>query len=83
MMGGMTLTERRARKAEREAPRARIDAAQVATRAVVESGVCPCCGSPVKRNLSLTGWWQCSQYGSDGFRADSNRPQCGWQGFTQ
>jgi hypothetical protein len=31
----------------------------------------------------LTGWWQCSQYGAEGFRADSTKPSCGWQGFTE
>ena len=53
------------------------------TLAVVVSGVCPQCGSRVKRNLALTGWYQCSQYGADGFRADSTKPQCSWQGFTE
>ena len=53
------------------------------TLTVVVSGVCPQCGSRVKRNLSLTGWYQCSQYGADGFRADSTKPQCSWQGFTE
>ena len=51
--------------------------------AIVSTGVCPLCGWPVKRNLALTGWYQCSQYGSDGFRADSSKPQCSWQGFTE
>jgi hypothetical protein len=51
--------------------------------AIVATGVCPLCGWPVKRNLALTGWYQCSQYGADGFRADSTKPQCSWQGFTE
>lgn len=42
---------------------------------------CPCCSRAIKRNLSLTGWWQCSQFGAVGFRADSNMPACNWQAF--
>lgn len=42
---------------------------------------CPCCGREIKRNLSLTGWWQCSQFGAVGFRADSSMPACSWQAF--
>jgi hypothetical protein len=53
------------------------------TQAVVDSGKCPQCGSKVKPNYSITGWWQCEQYGSTGFRARDNDPQCSWQGFTQ
>lgn len=78
----MTKTERAERKAERAASAARIAEAQAETRAVVASGRCPCCKSGLKRNLSLTGWWQCEQYGSDGFRKDSSKPHCNWQGFT-
>lgn len=78
----MTKAERAERRAERKASAERIVRAHAETMAVVQSGVCPCCGSKVKRNLALTGWWQCSQYGSDGFRADNSKPQCSWQGFT-
>lgn len=42
---------------------------------------CPCCGRKIKRNLSLTGWWQCSQFGAVGFRVDSTQPACNWQAF--
>lgn len=42
---------------------------------------CPSCGRPIKRNLSLTGWWQCSQFGAEGFRVDSSKPACSWQAF--
>lgn len=46
----------------------------------IESG-CPECGAKVKRNLSMTGWWQCSQLGAEGFRADPAKPSCSWQMF--
>ena len=51
--------------------------------AILAKGTCPQCGKPVKRNLALKGWWQCSQFGSDGFRSDSSLPQCSWQGFSE
>lgn len=51
--------------------------------AIVEIGKCPQCGRPLRRNLSLSGWWQCSQFGAEGFRADSTLPACDWQGFTE
>lgn len=69
-------------KIERRAREARIEKAKAEVRAVVATGRCPICGAAVKRNLSLTGWWQCEQLGAVGFRADPNKPSCNWQGFT-
>jgi hypothetical protein len=51
-------------------------------RQALEHG-CPCCRAKIKRNLSLTGWWQCSQFGAVGFRADATKPSCSWQTFTE
>jgi hypothetical protein len=51
-------------------------------RRIVSSGVCPDCASGLRQNLAILGWWQCEQYGSDGFRADSAKPQCSFQTFT-
>lgn len=73
----------RATKAQRAAEKARREARQAEARAVVAAGKCPLCGSGLRRNLALTGWWQCEQYGSDGFRKDSSRPACGFQTFTE
>lgn len=50
---------------------------------IVAGGKCPQCGSGLRRNLALTGWWQCEQYGADGFRARSEDPACSWQTFTE
>ena len=50
--------------------------------AVVKTGVCPVCGMKLVRNSSLTGWWQCSQFGAETHRADPTRPSCSWQTFT-
>lgn len=36
-----------------------------------------------RRNSSLAGWWQCAQFGAVGFRADSSKPACSWQTFTE
>lgn len=72
-----------ARKADRKAAAARIAAAQAETRAVVASGRCPQCSGSLRRNLALTGWYQCAQYGAVGFRADGTKPACSWQGFTE
>jgi ssDNA-binding Zn-finger/Zn-ribbon topoisomerase 1 len=74
---------RKEKLAMEKARRERIAKAQAETRAVVATGRCPKCGSALRRNLSLTGWWQCEQFGAVGFRARSNEPACGWQGFTE
>ncbi|KKN81354.1 hypothetical protein LCGC14_0319670 [marine sediment metagenome] len=79
----MTLTEKRARRTERAESKRRIEQAQKETRAIVTTGICPECGSGLQQNLALTGWWQCDQYGADGFRKDDSKPACGWQGFTK
>jgi DNA repair exonuclease SbcCD ATPase subunit len=79
----LTLEEKRARKAEREASVAKMKKAQEETRAIVATGVCPLCGRKLKRNLSLTGWYMCSQSGSEQFRIEPRLPSCSWQGFTE
>ena len=38
----------------------------------VGRGTCPDCRAALKRNLALTGWWQCVGYGT----------ACGFQCFT-
>ena len=78
-----TLTERQPKKALAKEAVARIAAAQAATRAVVATGICPDCGTRLRRNMSLTGWWQCAQLGAVGFRLDPTKPACNWQGFTE
>lgn len=47
--------------------------------AIVRSGVCPQCGAGIRRNLAITGWYQCEQYGAEGFRKDSAKPSCSFQ----
>ena len=76
---------RRTRKlsAEDMASNERIKATHRATAEAAKRNECPTCGSKVKRNSSLAGWWQCAQFGAPQFRADPNAPACDWQGFTE
>jgi hypothetical protein len=48
-------------------------------RGILDAGCCPDCGSGLKQNLSITGWWQCEQFGAAGFRMDDNKPSCDFQ----
>lgn len=75
--------ERDVLRRERKAADARMSAAKAATLVIVQSGKCPLCGSKLRYNGSLPGWWQCSQFGAEGFRADSKKANCDWQGFTE
>jgi len=77
-MPRLSLRERRLQKLEQEKRRQ----AREAEVALALKNGCPCCGAPIRRNLALTGWWQCSQFGAVGFRADPDKPACSWQTFT-
>lgn len=79
----MSKVERAARREAAQASRQRMEAARAAVAAVVASGRCPICGSSVRRNSALAGWWQCEQYGAPGFRARPADPACDWQGFSE
>jgi hypothetical protein len=69
--------------AQNKASAARMLAARAAALAVVATGKCPNCRAKLRRNSSIAGWWQCSQLGAVGFRADPALPSCDWQGFTE
>lgn len=64
------------------AKEARIERDRQEARDAIAANRCPVCARPVRRNLSLTGWIQCNQYGADTHRADASQPACSWQGFT-
>lgn len=70
-------------KAAKMAEKAKREARVAEAVAVVKSGKCPQCGSGLRRNLALSGWWQCAQFGAEGFRADSSKPACSFQTFTE
>ena len=61
----------------------RIERAKEIFRGHVSRGICPTCGGKLKRNLSMTGWWQCEQLGAEIIRKDATRPSCNFQGFTE
>jgi hypothetical protein len=82
-MGRMTVEQRQLRAADRKASERRMKLARAETLGIVIGGRCPTCGAGLRRNLALSGWWQCAQYGAEGFRADSSKPSCSWQGFTE
>jgi hypothetical protein len=78
----------RCRKRKAEAGRSlcwdcRHDDIRSEARAVVATGLCPRCGARLRRNGALAGWYQCEQYGADGFRKDSSKPACSFQTFTE
>ena len=72
----------RTTKQQRTAEKAERDARIAEAVAIVATGKCPQCGRPLRRNNSMTGWWQCSQLGAEGFRADASKPSCSFQTFT-
>lgn len=53
--------------------------------AIVQTGKCPRCGQPLKRNLALTGWWQCVCYASLPMRDPKYKdlPSCDFQCFVE
>jgi hypothetical protein len=69
-------------KMNRKQRQAEIEARIAQAIEIVKTGKCPQCGSALRRNNALTGWWQCEQYGSDGFRKDDSKPSCSFQTFT-
>ena len=48
-----------------------LDLIEIKNKQIVATGKCPKCGSELKRNLAISGWWQCGEY-----------KQCGFQCFT-
>ena len=67
---------------ERKAHQERIEMLKEQVQAIVNTGICPECKADLKRNLSMTGWWQCEQLGAVGFRKDPTKSSCNWQGFV-
>ena len=66
----------------RKCHREKMAASYAKGQAIVDSGKCPDCGSGLRHNNSMLGWWQCEQYGAEGFRARPNDPACSFQTFT-
>ena len=65
--------------AERKAKEAERAKRMEAEKAIVATGKCPRCGRNIRPNSAIRGWYQCEQYGAEGFRKDSSQPSCDWQ----
>lgn len=80
------MTERaakmRATRAANKAAKERQEKSRADAQRIVATGKCPLCGGGLRNNLAITGWWQCLQYGSTGFRKDDSKPSCDFQCFT-
>lgn len=65
--------------------RARLDAIHAEAAAIVATGVCPDCGTPLVRNSAIAGWWQCGAYACESHRRPEYRglPKCSFQIFTE
>ena len=77
------LRTRRQRAQDRKAALDRHAQIMRENRRIVLTGKCPECGSALRRNSALAGWWQCEQFGAEGFRKDSTKPACSFQTFTE
>lgn len=75
------MTRRTARTAHAD----RMNALRAQAAAIVETGHCPHCGTPLVRNLALAGWWQCGAFGEASFRKPEHRDRahCSFQTFTE
>lgn len=73
---------RSAKAAERKARQESLDRAYAEADRIVAGHKCPRCGSGLRRNSALAGWWQCEQYGSGHFRARPQDKECDFQCFT-
>lgn len=72
-------------KAQRNEHKAKMARIHAEAQQIVASGKCPDCGSGLRRNITLTGWWQCGCYGTDAFRSPEYRGKtsCNFQCFTE
>lgn len=77
--------KRQATIAENRASAARMEAAKAEAQRVVATGQCPLCGLPLRRNSSLTGWWQCVACCAPSCSPPEHRdkPRCSFQCFTE
>lgn len=67
---------------DKTAHRDKMDRLYEQNAQIVATNKCPNCGSALRRNWSMTGWWQCEQFGSEQFRARPQESACSWQAFT-
>jgi hypothetical protein len=74
-----------ARKTKNQIHRERMDAIRAENQAIVATGVCPQCGTELKRNSAMAGWFQCGAFGEPYFRKPGHKklPKCSFQCFTE
>ena len=60
-----------------------MDTLHAEAKKIVETGKCPRCGSGLRRNLAMAGWWQCLQFGAGTFRTRQQDTECDFQTFTE
>ncbi len=79
------MANRRQAVAERKAARERIEAAIARAREVVATGTCPDCGTTLRRNNAIAGWWECGARPCEDFRLPEHKglPRCSFQTFTE
>lgn len=79
----MTREQREAKKRERNEYRERRIQMLIRNLGILRSKVCPNCGCGIRRNSSLTGWWQCNASGADQFRVGDGigKPHCNFDMF--
>jgi len=72
------------RRAEKQAAAEKREARHAEAQAIVSKGTCPDCGAKLRRNLSLSGWWQCGRSGAPGFKSPEyeGTGDCHFQTFT-
>lgn len=63
--------------------KAHMDTLHAEARKVVNKRACPRCGSGLRRNLAITGWWTCEQRGAVTYRARPQDAECNFQTFTE
>lgn len=61
---------------------AELEAIRAENLKIVATGKCPKCGSGLRRNSALAGWWQCEWYGVESVRKDPSKPDCSFQCFV-
>jgi hypothetical protein len=52
---------------------------------IIETGVCPSCGTGLIPNSALSGWWHCGAYAAESHRRPefAGLPKCHFQTFTE
>ena len=47
---------------KKTAKKSELDLIEEKNKQIVATGKCPKCGAGLKRNLAISGWWQCKEF---------------------